>query len=148
MDDETEVRLIDAHAEGVRRHHDRQASLHKTILDSDGNPILSEHHNYITIRGYYNGPDEWVSKHEGTLLTPVDLVKAVRKKIMSDAQCGQLLEKFMARLHEAGYDGSLLKPNDLLLAIDSQGVIMKDKSGEPDVIICNFEVLWKVADQA
>jgi hypothetical protein len=76
----------------------------------------------------------------------VDLVKAVRKKIMSDAQCGLLLEKFRARLHEAGYDGSLLKPNDLLLAIDSQGAIMKDKSGEPDVIICNFEVLWKVAE--
>ncbi len=124
----------------------RKYESHKTILDSDGKPILSEDHNYITIRGYYNGPDEWVSKHEGTLLTPVDLVKAVRKKIMNDTQCGLLLEKFKVRLRGAGYDGSLLKPNDLLIAIDSQGEIMKDKAGEPDVIICNFEVLWKVAE--
>jgi len=124
----------------------RKYESHKTILDSDGKPILSEGHNYITIRGYYNGPDEWVSKHEGTLLTPVDLVKAVRKKIMNDTQCGLLLAKFKARLRVAGYDGSLLKPNDLLIAIDSQGGIMKDKAGEPDVIICNFEVLWKVGE--
>jgi hypothetical protein len=55
-----------------------------------------------------------------------------------------LLEKFKVRLRAAGYDGSLLKPNDLLIAIDSQGEIMKDKAGEPDVIICNFEVLWKL----
>jgi hypothetical protein len=126
----------------------RKYESHKAILDSDGNPILSEDHNYITIRGYYNGPDEWVSKHEGELLTPVDLNKAVRKKIISDAQCGLLLEKVIARLRKAGYDGSLLKPNDLLIAIDSQGAIMKDESGEPDAIICNFEVLWKVSDQA
>jgi hypothetical protein len=124
----------------------RKYESHKTILDSDGNPILLEDHNYITIRGYYNGPDEWVSKHEGALLTPVDLIKAVRKKIISDAQCVLLLGKVIARLHKAGYDGSLLKPNDLLLAIDSQGVIMKDKSGEPDVFICNFEVLWKLGE--
>jgi len=122
----------------------RKYESHKTILDSDGKPILLEDHNYITIRGYYNGPDEWVSQHEGELLTPVDLVKAVRKKIMTDTQCGLLLEKFKARLREAGYDGSLLKTNDLLIAIDSKGDIMKDKAGEPDVIICNFEVLWKL----
>ncbi len=122
----------------------RKYESHKTIHDSDGKPILSEDHNYITIRGYYNGPDEWVSQHEGELLTPVDLLKAVRKKIMNETQCGLLLEKTIARLREVGYDGSLLKRNDLLIAIDSRGEIMKDKAGEPDVIICNFEVLWKV----
>jgi hypothetical protein len=124
----------------------RKYETHKTILDSDGKPILLEDHNYITIRGYYNGPDEWVSQHEGELLTPVDLVKAVRKKIMNETQCGLLLEKSKARLRGAGYDGSLLKTNDLLIAIDSQGEIMKDKAGEPDVIICNFEVLWKISE--
>ncbi|MEK6699792.1 MAG: hypothetical protein AABZ10_12220 [Nitrospirota bacterium] len=122
----------------------RRYETHKDILDNDGNPILGEDHNYITIRGYYNGPDEWVSKQEGALLTPVDLAKAVRKKIIDESQSRKLLENVIARLREAGYDGSLLKPNDLLLAVDAKGAIMKDKSGEPDVIICNFEVIWKV----
>ncbi len=122
----------------------RRYESHKEILDNDGNPILGEDHNYITIRGYYNGPDEWVSKQEGALLTPVDLAKAVRKKIIDESQSRKFLEKVVARLRAAGYDGSLLKPNDLLLAVDAKGGIMKDKSGEPDVIICNFEVIWKV----
>ncbi|MCK9420275.1 MAG: hypothetical protein M0R70_12935 [Nitrospirae bacterium] len=122
----------------------RKYETHKAILDSDGHPVLGEGHNYITIRGYYNGPDEWVSQHEGSLLTPVDLVKAVRKKIIEESQSRKFLERVISRLREAGYNGSLLKANDLLLAVDSNGEIMKDKSGEPDIIICNFEVLWKI----
>ncbi len=122
----------------------RKYQSHKTIVDIDGNPVLDVLHNYITIRGYYNGPDEWVSQQEGELLTPVDLVKAVRKKIIDESQCGVFLAKVIARLWDAGYDGSLLKPNDLLLAIDARGEIMKDRASEPDIIICNFEVIWKV----
>jgi hypothetical protein len=126
----------------------RKYQSHREIVDGDGDPVLAAEHNYITIRGYYNGPDEWVSQHEGELLTPVDLAKAVRKKIITEAQSRQFLEKIVARLREAGYDGSLLKPNDLLLAVDARGAIIKDKTGEPDVIICNFEMLWKVSDTA
>ncbi len=123
----------------------RKYQSHKDIVDTDGNPVLAAGHNYITIRGYYNGPDEWVSKHEGELLTPVDLIKAVHKGIISEAQCEDFLRKTVERLQKAGYDGSLLKANDLLLAVTAQGEIIKDASGEPDVIICNFEVLWKVS---
>jgi hypothetical protein len=123
----------------------RKYQSHREIVDSDGNPVLAAEHNYITIRGYYNGPDEWVSEHEGELLTPVDLSKAVRKQIIDEPQCEQFLCKVIERLRQAGYDGSLLKANDLLLVLDSKGKIVNDKSGEPDVIICNFEVLWKVA---
>jgi hypothetical protein len=124
----------------------RKYETHKTILDNDGSPVLDEQHNYITIRGYYNGPDEWVPEHEGALLTPIDLARAVRKKIIDESQSRNYLETVIRRLREAGYDGSLLKANDLLLAVDAKGEIMKDKDGVPDVIICNFETLWKVSD--
>jgi hypothetical protein len=123
----------------------RKYETHRSILDSEGNPVLGEGHNYITIRGYYNGPDEWVSQHEDALFTPVDLAKAVRKRIINESQCRKFLDMVVARLRDAAYDGSLLKTNDLLLALDAKGEIMKDRFGEPDVIICNFEVLWKVS---
>ncbi len=123
----------------------RKYQSHKMVADSDGNSVLDVLHNYITIRGYFNGPDQWVSEHEETaLFTPVDLAKALRRRIINDGQCAGYLEKMKERLRPAGYDGSLLKANDLLLALDSKGQIMKDKSGEPDVIICNFEILWKI----
>jgi hypothetical protein len=126
----------------------RRYESHRTILDMDGAPILGEDHNYISIRGYYNGPDEWVSKNENALLTPIDLARAFRKKVVDESQSRQYLEKVVARLREAGYDGSLLKPNDLLLAMDAGGAIIKDRSGKPDVIICNFEVIWKIGGAA
>ncbi len=125
----------------------RKYQSHQEIVDSDGNPVLAADHNYITIRGYYNGPDEWVSQHENELFTPTDLIKAVRRKIIDEAQCRRFVEKTCARLRETGYDGSLLKANDLLIALDSKEKIVTDQSGEPDIIICNFEVIWKIADR-
>ena len=126
----------------------RKYETHCDLLDSEGSPVLEERHNYITIRGYYNGPDEWVSKHEDALYTPVDLARAVHRKIIDEAQCRAYLDKVVERLRTAGYDGTLLKANDLLLALDAKGSIMKDRSGEPDVIICNFEVIWRMSGPA
>ncbi len=57
-----------------------------------------------------------------------------------------LLEKVKVNLANAGYYGSLLKPNDLLLAVDRAGKIMNNRSGEPEVILCNFELVWKISD--
>jgi hypothetical protein len=129
----------------VERSRDlRKYGSHEEILDSEGNPVLRRDHNYITIRGYYNGPDEWVPEHEDLLLSPIDLSKAVRKGIITLRQCNNLLKNIIERLRNAGYDGTLLKANDLLLAVDKNGEIMKNDTGEPDVIICNLEIIWKI----
>jgi hypothetical protein len=126
----------------------RRYQSHRSIVDIDGEPVLAAEHNYITIRGYYNGPDDWVPEHEDQLLTPVDLARAVRRGIIDAAQGKTYLDRVIARLRDAGYDGSLLKKNDLLLAMNSRGGIVKDRAGEPDVIICNFETLWKLPGPA
>jgi hypothetical protein len=125
----------------------RKYETHRSIVDSNGNPVLAAEHNYITIRGFYNGPDEWVSSRGDALLAPVDLAKAVKKKIIDEAQCRAFLDKVAARLRDVGYDGSLLKPNDLLISLDTRGEIVKDRSGDPDLIICNFEVIWRITDE-
>ena len=96
--------------------------------DNDGNPITGEDHNYITIRGYYNGPTmQWVSKQEGALLPPVDLAVRRSAKRSSMNRKAEAPGECHCAAEEAGYDGSLLKPNDLLLAVDAKGAIMKDK---------------------
>jgi hypothetical protein len=121
----------------------RKYESHRSILDSEGNPILKEDHNYITIRGYYNGPDEWVPQHEDSLYTPIDLSRAVRQRIIDREQQVDLLQGIINRLDEAGYDGTLLRPADLLLAVDEEGSVMTGISGQPEVIICDFELIWK-----
>jgi hypothetical protein len=114
-------------------------------MDPEGDPILQEDHNYITIRGYYNGPDYSVAK-QGPLYMPVDLSRAAYQGIIDESTCRMLLDKVKENLKNAGYDGSLLKANDLLLAVDSNAKIMNNSYGEPEVIICNFELIWKISD--
>ena len=123
----------------------RKYKTHQNILDPEGNSILQESHNYITIRGYYNGPDSWVAEHESGLFTPIDLLKASSRGILDELQCQWLLEKVKEKLKNAGYDGLLLRYNDLLLAMGNDGKFMQDKNGEPEVIICNFEFIWKIS---
>lgn len=123
----------------------RRYAAHMNILDPEGNPILQENRNYITIRGYYNGPDNWVAEQTGPLQVPVDLAKALYRGLIDKTKCRVMTDKVKENLRKAGYDGSLLKPNDLLLAIDSNGEIVLDASGEPLVLICNFEFIWKLS---
>ena len=124
----------------------RRYASHGNILDPEGNPILQENHNYITIRGYYNGPDHWVAEQTGPLQVPIDLSKALYRGLIDKTQCQVMTDKVKENLRNAGYDGSLLKPNDLLLAVDSSGEIILDASGEPLVLICNFEFIWKLPE--
>jgi hypothetical protein len=121
----------------------RKYESHMDMLDSEGNPILKEDYNYITIRGYYNGPDDWVPKHEDSLYTPMDLSRALRQGIIDRSKYESLRLGIIERLGEAGYDGTLLRPNDLLHAVDKKGAVMSSASGEPEVIICDFEFIWK-----
>jgi len=58
------------------------------------------------------------------------------------------VRKVKDKLAQAGYDGSLLRANDLLLALDKDEVITTDEYGEPDVIICNLEIIWKTGEKA
>lgn len=125
----------------------RKYESHRGILDPEGNPVLQENHNYITIRGYYNGPDHWVAEQKGPLYVPVDLSRAQRKGIINEAMSRHLLGKVKEKLLRAGYDGSMLKANDLLLAVDHKGELVKDDAGgggDPETIICNFERILKV----
>jgi len=122
----------------------RRYESHKNILDPEGNPILQENHNYITIRGYYNGPDQWVAQQKGPLYVPVNLARAVTKGLIDETQCRMLLNKVRENLKDIGYDGSLLKHNDLLLATNDKSEIMRDSTGNPLIIICNFELIWKI----
>ncbi|HXX57626.1 MAG TPA: hypothetical protein VEI96_06470, partial [Thermodesulfovibrionales bacterium] len=123
----------------------RKYESHRDLLDPEGNPVLQENHNYITIRGYYNGPDRWVAEHGDALYTPVDLARAADRGIIDEQQSLRFLDAVKEKLKNCGFDGSSLRSNDLLLAIDDSGKIMTDGSGEPVVLICNFELIWRVS---
>ena len=114
------------------------------LVSPDGSHILCEDHHYITLRGYYNGSDSWVARQTGQLYRPINLVQAVARGAISHGQFVTLFDGIQRKLGDAGYDGSLLKGNDMLLALDLKGEIVKNDDGMPDVRICNFEVIRKL----
>jgi hypothetical protein len=112
---------------------------HKDLRDPDGKPILRADRNYITIRGYFNGPDDWVARQRHRLCRPLDLAKALAGGDITERQYRELTDATLARLRNVGYDGSALEGNDMLLVFDPDHVLMKDAEGRPEVRICSFE---------
>ncbi|MBN1577034.1 MAG: hypothetical protein JW913_10805 [Chitinispirillaceae bacterium] len=119
----------------------RRFDSHKGLRNPDGTAVLRADRNYITLRGYFNGSDSWVAEQSGGLCRPVDLAKALQLGIVSQAVQFRMIDRVKSSLRSIGCNGILLEPNDLLLAIAPDGSIVCDKTGRPEVRICNFELI-------
>jgi hypothetical protein len=128
--------------EQTRDH--RRYQTHKHLIGPDGNPVLREDRDYITIRGYFNGPDIWVARQTGVLCKPISLQKAALVGIIDQSEYESHFDRVQGQLKNLGYDGKLLKGNDMLLVIDPDGNHLKDSEGRTEVRICNFEFLRKI----
>ena len=123
----------------------RRYDSHRMLRDADGRPILLEDRDYITLQGYFNGPDEWVAEQTGMqLCRPFNLEQTVAKGLITAETSQRLFDKVQGGLKNLGYDGILLKGNDLLLALDPKNEFLKDADGLPEVRICNFELIKKI----
>jgi hypothetical protein len=121
----------------------RRYESHDMLRDPEGRPILLHKHNYITLRGYFNGPDEWVARQSGRLCRPIDLDQALAKGNCDSRLRQKVFEKIIGDLKNIGYDGTLLRENDLLLALDPTGEFLKDATGAPEVRIGTCELVKK-----
>jgi hypothetical protein len=110
----------------------------------DNAPVLQQEHNYITLRGYFNGPDEWVARQKGQLRRPVDVSKALVSGIIDRNEYNAVFDAVRANMRNAGYDGTLLGDNDILLSLDPSKGLVRGSDGRPDARICNFELVYKV----
>ncbi len=119
----------------------RRYRTHRRVCDADGEGVLRREHNYITVRGYYNGPDEWVAAQQGQLCRPMDLRSAQSKGVISASEHDRLLQTTLQRVAEAGFDGMLLEDNDMLVALAPDGSPVRSADGSIDVRICNLELV-------
>jgi hypothetical protein len=132
-------------SEKVELSVDRRRYLsHQSLKNQFGGPILSEEHNYITVRGYFNGPDSWVAQQKGKLCRPMNLFVALVNGLITQEERHHFQDMVQQQLRNVGYDGLLLKSNDLLVAIDPDGAIVKNAEQQPEVRICNFELIRKL----
>ena len=122
------------------RHYD----IHRAHTGHDDLPILREDRNYISIRGYYNGPDQWIASHDLEFYTPYSLETAYAEGILELDICRDIYDVTLSRLKNVGYDGSLLELNDMIITIDPNGDLVLDEDHRAEARICNFELLRKI----
>ena len=121
----------------------RKYESHSHLVSSEGEPLLREDRNFISIRGFFNGTDSWVAgSHE--LLKPMSLIQAEAEGIISSKSKSLLLDAMMERLINVGIDGSLLEANDLIVSLDSKNKIVTTEDHLPELRICNFELLRRL----
>ncbi len=122
----------------------RRYESHRHLVDPDGTPILCEDHNYITVRGYFNGPDWWVSQQRGQLGRPLDLDQALSLGMLDPSSYRKTLDLVMQNLLSAGFDGALLTGNDILVVRMPDGTLLHHDTGDLDARISNFELIRRL----
>jgi hypothetical protein len=110
----------------------------------DGQPILSQDHEYITIWGFWNGPDELLARRDGQYYRGINADQACRDKLISDGMLQSLIELMRTRLLAAGFEDLNFKPDHLLVSLGPESELVTDVLGKPEVRLCNFELMRRI----
>ncbi|MDI6792904.1 MAG: hypothetical protein QME81_08580 [bacterium] len=116
---------------------------HKDYFTPDGMPILMKNRDYITIWGYWNGPDEKLAAKDGDFYEGVNALHAYREGVITREEYLNLLRVGKERLSKVGIEDLNLRGRHILISFDSKGTLITDERGLPEIRICNFEFLKK-----
>ncbi|MHC4400799.1 MAG: hypothetical protein ACYTG0_14075 [Planctomycetota bacterium] len=116
---------------------------HTHLKTPEGHPILSRNHEYLSIWGYWNGPDEALAVKDEVVYQGIDALAAYREGRLTKRDYVRVMRAARKRLATAGIEDLSLRGNHLLLSIDRNQQLALDDYGLPSVRICNFELLKK-----
>jgi hypothetical protein len=120
---------------------DSRYESHEGLATPEGHPILSPHHEFLTIWGYWNGPDEALAVKDEVVYRGIDALAAYREGRLTKRQYVGVMRTATKRMAAVGIEDLSLRGNHLLLSIDRQQRLAVDKSGQPLIRVCNFELL-------
>jgi hypothetical protein len=127
---------------------DRRHESHASLRTPDQHAILSPHHEYITIWGYWNGPDDVLAVKDEVVYKGIDALAAYREGRLTKRNYVRVMQVAKKRLAEAGIEDLSLRGTHLLLSIDRDQQLAVDEKGRPLMRICNFEMLKNDGDWA
>ena len=116
---------------------------HANLRTPEGHPILSEHHEYLTIWGYWNGPDDVLAVKDQVVYEGIDALSAYREGRLSQELYLRVIHATQERLATAGMKDLGLCGRHLLLSIDQSQRLTTDQNGLPLVRIRNFEFMTR-----
>ena len=116
------------------------------LLTPDGEPVLQKGRNYITIWGFWNGPDELLAAQDTHHYTAMNAKYACANNLISKKVMEELMQAKANKLAQCGLEDLNLKPDHLLISFDSQNKLLRDSSAKPEVRLCNFELVRQRAN--
>jgi hypothetical protein len=117
---------------------------HKAFLTPEGERVLRPGRNYIAVWGYWNGPDEMLASRDGEYFKGINAAQALAMGYLDQLGLDELLRRERLRLEDAGLEVVRLRPEQILLSLDSRGVLIRDPGGCLETRVCNFQCLrWR-----
>ena len=98
-------------------------------------------YDYITIWGFWNGPDELLAAQDGIFYRAVNVKRAVTDKLIPRQTMMELMQRMSRRLADCGFEDLNLKPDHLLISFDAAQKLVLDTLGKPELRLCNFELI-------
>jgi hypothetical protein len=107
----------------------------------DGEPVVRKEYDYITIWGFWNGPDELLAAQDGKFYEAFNAKHAFTHKLISAETLAELTQMIGRRLDRCGFEDLNPKPDHLLISFDAEQKLVLDTMGKPELRLCNFELL-------
>ena len=117
---------------------------HEPLRTHDGHPILGPNHEYITLWGYWNGPDELLAVRDEEYYRGIDALRACREGLITEEIYLRTMHLTRKRLADVGIEDLDLRGNHLLLSVDRAGRLVMDREGIPAVRLCSFELIRRI----
>ena len=118
---------------------------HAGLRTPEGRLILSEQHEYMTIWGHWNGPDDVLAVKDEVVYQGIDALSAYREGRLTQKAYLRVMKTAKKRLAAAGIEDLSLGGSHLLLSIDQSHRLATGPDGLPLVRIRNFELLKLVS---
>jgi len=132
-----------SHKAGDERRYTTLADLRTP----DGEPAVSNSCDYITIWGYWNGPDELLASQDGQFYKAYNAKHASVNGMISGDMLKELMHARAAYVAQCGFEDLNPKPDHLLISFDPAQKLVLDSAGKPEVRRCNFELIRRLPPQ-
>jgi len=123
---------------------DRRHRSFAHLLTPGGEPVLRPDRDYITVWGFWNGPDELLASDDSRHYVAMNARRAIQQDLISESTLEELLAMKARRLARHGLIDLNPKPDHLLVSFDSEGRLVRDSEGKPEIRLCNFELIRRV----
>lgn len=123
---------------------DRRHRKFSSLLTPDGDLVFRRDRDYITLYGFWNGADAMLEADDQHHYRAVGGGHAIAEGLIPQGTLDDLLQQTRERLLAHQLEPLDLRADHLLLSYDDSGALVIEEDGNPEVRLCNFEMIRRV----